>query len=232
MKKLFLVPSLLFTYLLNAQTEKGSVLVGPSFNIQNYKSDTRPVNAIANSQTNNQKNINVSLGLGYFIADNVVVGAYYQNSYGKREYDSNPTNGGAIYHSDNTDFMNYVGLFGRDYKMVSEKLGFFGNLELAYQFGKGKSFTENTTIFGSTKTETNSNSKGFFAGVRPGIVYFIKERIALEATFGSLSFNSATQVNYTGGVKTDQVKNENFNLDFGARSFFFGLNFYFGRKKA
>ena len=136
---------------------------------------------------------NVIPRVGYFVSDNVAIGAQlgYGNSkatyYTGMEWDERTTNSFS------------AGAFARYYATPGNTFSFFGQLQANYS-------TSKTEYEGGGEDKRN----GFDVGVAPGISYFISDHIALETTFGVLSY--ATSKPDADGAESTNTFNLNLNL--------------------
>ena len=108
------------------------------------------------------------------------------------------------------------------------KFGFFCELYGTYQFGKSKTVDKTGTIQSVT---TNGNITGFDLGLRPGILYFITPKIAIEGMFSNLAYSSRRDVISSGGQKINTQISNGMGLSFGSNALYLGVNFYLGGKK-
>lgn len=228
MKRILLIFGIIYQGFLFCQIEKGSFFAGPGVSFSRSKSETEQSLV---SRVNTTRYLNLTARLGYFIVNKTAVGLVWQNSsaFGKIETDDVP----GINKSTNKNQINYFGLFARHYKMINEyKIGFFGQLDLMYGIGKGRNenvFENGTQV---SKSESTTDLSAFRVGLAPGVVYFVSNRLSLETYFGGLTFVSGTDKRFSNGSITSIDKSNSFNLNFGAGSLYFGLNFYITRKKA
>lgn len=151
-----------------SQTEKGNVLIGADLS-----------NIGVNFQKGNtQFSLNINPKVGWFVRDNLAVGA--------------DVNFGLNTQKGATTFTYGVGAFGRKYYGAAAT-----NLART-----AKWFLEaNAGISGVNITGTNlvtSNTNGFKVGIGPGYSYFISQNIALEALAKynlTAGFGNSTTVN-------------------------------------
>lgn len=179
MKKLLLIISfLIVTLVFNevySQTSEGAMFVsgsvGVSLSSTKYKND--------GNTSDGPKYFGFSFAprAGYFIKDNIAVGAAIGVFSNRTKYID-----GDIDKSITVDFMP----FARYYHMMDDKFGLFGHGELTVGFGKNK-----------YEGESNNDKNIFKAGITaaPGVVYFVKKNIAIEATLGSIGFNTTSYKN-------------------------------------
>jgi hypothetical protein len=68
----------------------------------------------------------------------------------------------------------------------------------------------------------------FGVHLNPGIAFFATDRIALEASFGDLSFTSSTSTSYDEAVKDESTTKTNLNFSLLPQTLQFGISFFFG----
>lgn len=223
-----------FSLFLNAQIPKGTKMIGTRLNYNQYKSDNSTVgNAGTTTNVNTNKGFSGLVNGGYFIKDNLVVGLVvgYGNQFS--EYSNTTPGMNSTSNSNSSSSTTFsVGLYGRIYKMMKDnKIGFFGNMDVLYSSGKSNTeYVYSNNLYVNTQT-SKGDITGYSLSLSPGVVYFITDRIGLEASYGNLSFrNQTTESTYNDGrTGTDIVNGINFN--FSVSSLNVGVNFYFSDKK-
>ena len=105
----------------------------------------------------------------YFLSDNIAAGIKVGYTTTKNE-DGSPF--------DTTANMVSVGVFGRYYMTPASKFSGFAELGADYN-------SYNTEV-----ANVDSDASGFGVGFAPGISYFVSKCIAIEATWGMLSYNT------------------------------------------
>ncbi|PJJ48406.1 outer membrane protein with beta-barrel domain [Hymenobacter chitinivorans DSM 11115] len=210
----------------HAQIKAGTVLLGGGLNFSNARTESSSSPAI---QTTKSKSTQFSLvpQAGYFLADNLMLGfeASYTHSSSKQE--------GFDYLGTLNTFTGKgngyrLGPLVRYYKMVSDNAGFFGQVAAGYS--SGHSETEGTNSYAAT-----DKSKGGYAFLMPGFVYFPLPKLGLEATFGSVGYSkstwesSATSFNPQEPARTSKNTESGFGATFALSSLSLGAAFYLGR---
>jgi hypothetical protein len=165
---------LLLALISNAQITKGNWMVGGSGNFTNYKSTFNNNNT---EITQTGSGLNILPNLGYFITDNVALGAVLSFSF------SNPS-------GENNNSHSYgVSPFVRYYIRKSDKM-INPFLQTSYGFYEGKS------DFGGANKTTGYTIKG-------GSAIFFNSSVALELSlsYDSSKFNSDVKSNnFTVGI--------------------------------
>ncbi|HMX41492.1 MAG TPA: outer membrane beta-barrel protein [Saprospiraceae bacterium] len=101
-----------------------------------------------------------------------------------------------------------VGPFVRFIKRPSDRMGVWAELQAG--FGSGKS-----TSNGTDEYKYSSIS----AGLRPGVIFFISDRLSFEASYGRLGFNSTTQKPASGNTSDEKVTTSNFGLGLNSNNY-------------
>jgi hypothetical protein len=170
MRTTLLLPLLFFlmAFSARAQLSAGNLLLGGrlGFSLTHSKGPQQ-------ARSSTSFGIGLSPEVGFFVADNVVMGTMlsYGNGWGKSlsndRFFSNSRHHGA-------------GPFVRLYKMVSERAGFIGHAYFSY----GKNQTRNI----DTGWETSNSNSSITAGISPGFTYFVHDKIGIEFLLGGLSY--------------------------------------------
>lgn len=150
---------------------------------------------------NKSNSFNISPRVGYFLMDNIAVGAALGYESGKTKSPGEP------------DFKQNefsIGVFGRYYVTPATGFSLFGQLGLDYIHA-----TSEWDVPGAPKNSSNA----FQIGLAPGVNYFVSSNFALEATFGILSFRTDSP---DEGDNTD-----NFNLGLNFTNINLGLIYRF-----
>ena len=150
----------------------------------------------------------VAPGIGYFVSDNIAIGASLSYSSGSSFEEL--TGDGAYYEVDTNAFG--IGAFARYYVTPASEFSFFGEFSVGYSTAK----SEIKDFSGSEYTVN-----GFGARLAPGISYFISRNFALEATIGALSYIS-TKPDIDGAKSTN-----NFDLNLNLNDVNLGLIYKF-----
>ncbi|MEN7548890.1 outer membrane beta-barrel protein [Rapidithrix thailandica] len=205
MKKNLLVLAglLFFAIQASAQIGPGKILLGGSLGFSSK--DTENDNDWINSRNGTETTFELMPRIGFGLSENWVIGAGI--GYQSTKFDRD----GSDYEEKTNMFV--FSPYARYYKMVSEKVGFFG--EGTFAFGTGK-----------YKPEPTGNKKdlsSFAVGVTPGITYFITEKIAFEATMGFLGY-SQIKAEVDGTDDPESEKSE-FGLNVDLTTLNFGVQF-------
>jgi hypothetical protein len=153
----------------------------------------------------------VAPSVGFFVADNLAVGisgAYQINQY-KNDQTQGTTSSGKT-----KQFQ--IGAFVQYYKMVSEQFGFTGTLGSGYQY-IGQQY------------DYGPASKGVYANLTPGIVFFPIPKLAIGASIGGLNYTYYSTKAPDIFSSSDTYKSSVFGANFGLSQLFFSGTYYFGR---
>ncbi len=204
--------SAVFAY---SQTDQGTMYLGGSLNFGFGSSKEKAGSTTVDGPKT--FNFGINPALGYFISDNFMLGlgiGYDMESYKEENYGIHDE------YKVTTSAFN-VGPFVRYYMMPVKNAGIFVQGNVAVGFGKVK--TE-TTDDGTT-TSNEMKLSAFTVGVTPGIVFFVSDMVSFEATFGNLSFTSATDKQDVGDDEYKDTQSQ-FNLEINPAYFTFGVGIH------
>ena len=215
MKKILLLPLLLILSqtLAFAQFEKGTFMARGSFDVQHVSTDRKNINPQFPNSDNRTENIWTLLpGLGYFIRENLAIGA--QGGIG-RSTNSLSMEGYSGSRTVTRDF--YAGIFVRKFLVLNENFSIF--LE-----GQGNRIWERPFFEGSDGKFYDTKGDGWHAGMSIGFHYMLSKTIGLELKSGLLEYNTSTTYNLMEDVQINQQKGFNISL---LSQFGLGLNIFF-----
>lgn len=216
MKKLLLLAAFVgVASFASAQTSSGSIMVGGSLGFGSGKSEA------SNSGTTvdgpKLSNFNISPAVGYFIMDNIAVGLRIGYGSNKSTQENYLGVNGDERVDKNSNFT--VSPFARYYMEMGDKAGIF--VDGAIDIGSGKTTTEITT--GGTTNSTEPTSSSFGVNIRPGVYWFVTDKIGLEGTFGSLGWNQNKTDD--GANPATETKASSFGLNLNT-GFAVGFHYY------
>lgn len=222
MKKLILAGAVALFGLSNAQIKTGT------FYVSGQISYTQEENKTTNEKTQDFKVIPT---VAVFVAPNLAVGTGLGLKNSKTEYTQTFSSGPFATIIDYTGKTNAVVVapFIRKYWTLSDKLYFFGQLEVPMEFGKinhDALVTYVDGMSGSMGQETLSVERKYTSigvNVKPGLDYFLNKNWTIEATIGEFGYKN---LKYKDEDNTD-VKNYNFGLNLSAISF--GVKYVFAK---
>jgi outer membrane protein len=188
---------------LMAQPGAGKLFIGGHLSASTNVSKTKSGSTTEKNGTTNY--LSIMPMAGYFLSEKIAVGA----SLGV---------GATIYKNpnaspDKVSTVNFVFSPFARYYLISGTGGLFVEASVSTGIGTSKSYYD-------TVTDTENNLD-FSFGVAPGAYYYITPKLALEAKFGWLGFESF--VSKPGGDVKDI--NNNFGLRLTPDSFSFGLTY-------
>lgn len=203
----------LFSPSLQAQTTKGSLLLGGSLHYSRSHSQTQ--NPQNSRSSGNYQNIGLAPMAGYFIADNLAIGTNLSGAIGRSVYNDTLTS---------KSYSLGASPFARYYKFLGEKIAFFGQAG----FGYNKSSYKNRQASGELKPDQTNEVFNIF--VQPGISYFPIPRLGFQLTMGSLGYY---KTDYRYQVSKPENQNaqiaNSFSANFGMDQLAVGINVLFSK---
>lgn len=214
MNKILLTIAVLAGGLASAQIAKGTVYLSGQAGY--YKDGTE-------SSNNYVENLKVLPTAGFFVAQNFAVGLGIGFTKNESSQSYILFDGGTsfLYSKYTKESAFALSPFARKYWALSDKLYFFGQLEVPLEFGKTELYEYQSQPFnpiigdyyvGNMNTyDANYTSVG--VNIKPGLDYFITKNWTVEATIGEFGFDSykldlegAKNINKTDlGVKLSSV---------------------------
>ena len=197
----------------DAQTpiKAGTVQLGGS--ISYYQQHSEVTNAP--SQNGDSQGFAISPSVGYFVANNLVVGINFGYSSAK----TTNNNSSVPYSIEQRNHSIAIGPFVEYYQMLTEQFGLTGTLGINYV---------HSTFNGSgNNNNTESVGKGFYTGLTPGLVFFPISKLGIGASFGGLGYNHSNSKQ--DGDASTEVTSSSFSAIFGLNQLAFSGTYYFGR---
>lgn len=178
----------------------------------NQRQNEDPDNSFVGENNYRQQGVSVFPQVGYFIKENVSVGG--RIGYSRSIFDQQIINASrvTVLDSESTSSIFRIGPFVRYHIPVTEQFYFFAQANVEAGFGNTKRTNDENTIEEDVFT--------FEAGIRPGILFFLTEKVGIEGSFGFLGYH---------------MNNANLNPEpvtitrefgFEMSSFLIGLQFY------
>ncbi len=207
MKKLLLI-AILFagTIVMGQEKEEKLTLKKGTWSLGGEIAFSTANSELPNISTEKNKftSFNVSPKVGYFISSNLEIGLGSGYSYSKNEdinLNSTKNNSYSVFP--------YV----KKYIPLHKNFSFFLQGEARYSVSESDYNNNLNTGSGNT----------FFAGIRPGIVYFFTENLAMQANIGALGYT--TSKFKSEGVVESTSNSFSFNLN--SSNLLFGFSYYF-----
>jgi hypothetical protein len=202
----------------NAQISQGTIGVGGSLSFRTMGGETVATNSGTSVTT--EKNTETTFGINptvlYFLTDNIGIGA----SLGYNMYkDAAPGDSDVT-----TSTMMLVGPMARYNMGITDKFGMLADLTVGLGFGG----TKNEVKSGGTTTTVESDRFAMDISLRPGLQYFLRDNIAIQAHYGRLGYMTQKDTMESGTSKSEDSDNE-FELNFDSSSLAFGFMWYFGK---
>jgi hypothetical protein len=215
------------------QTDKGQILVGGSIagSWQNSSTEDKRSGSgilVPESETK-RRTISLTPEASYFIDTNLAIGIEGAYRYRIR-IDPKQSGGGDSSRSESTNQTVRLGPILRYYKPISDKLAFFGQASAYYEFGSSK----------DERFGTESDIMGFGGSVRPGITWFVTDKVGINFSIPRLVSYSYTEEESTGdqqvndpngpGSITQQIDvsrtSSDLNLNLGLSRISVGVNVF------
>jgi opacity protein-like surface antigen len=188
MKKIIVVIAvgLLFGFAAKSQTQAGKIIVGgaSAFDLSFFTTKDKPDQGTSAPDTKNTS-FNLQPEVGYFVIDNLAVGAMLNAGYSHSKQEANSR----TFENNSSQFL--VGPFAKYYVGSSNLKPF---IEADILFGSGKNVLKET---GNDDTTTKTSIFGFAVGA--GAAYFITDNVSLD--FG-LAYMNLTDKNKDTKDKT------------------------------
>ena len=215
MKKLLLITILFFngiTIAQNADSEKEKITITKgtwsiggqtSLNIFDNESNNNNITDSANGVS-----FSLTPDVGYVIKNNLILGLGLGYGYSESEND----NSGNSFYRNTFIVSPYI----QKFYPINNKLFFTLRGELKYSRSNLKNYS-------SSFNNSTSNRSNYFAGIRPGVSFFVSKKIALDATFGALGYSRDVSENPSNLSKYSR---NNFIFDLNASSVLVGFKYY------
>ncbi len=194
-KTLLFSIGLIMAGMLQAQIQKGDVQLIGSVSYLNV-----------DNNGNGRSSFSITPQAGLFLSDKTAIGL----SLGINSSATDVINNGNGETVELNSNLFVFGAFARFHKSVADNFYLF--LEPSIAFGTGKE-----DQFNAGEADRNT----FTAGVRPGLLYFLTPKFAMDMRLGGLLYNR--QKTEFGGVETE-TDIFNFNLDFSSVGF--GISYF------
>ena len=166
------------------------------------------------NQENNSNNFFISPQVGYFISNNLVVGAGLNLSTGSQKSNSQK-------QFEQKGFS--LGPYVRYYKFLGERTALFGNAAITFNNSEFK------TLNAAGVLTTFQKQKSLNAVLTPGLTYFASSKVGLEISLGSVGYSSNKSESGLNSSYPNNTKNSGFFKYYGVANSALGINFYLGR---
>lgn len=191
------------------QPSQGSIAIGGNFNLQ-----FRTIKNTANNNTvegPKYSYFNLTPSVEYFLTQNISVGLGLGYAFSK--VSDIPPN----FNEEIKSSMINIVPFSRIYIEMGEKVNVFGQASLGIGFGKQK---DETTV-GNLTTTNKTDYFEFELGIRPGFQYSLSSKLAIEATFGFIGYQSSSS-------EMNNVENtdNSFQLNLSSSTLTFGIKYF------
>ncbi len=209
---------------LNAQVQKGAILIGGSFSYSG-SSDTNEFSVRNSGFINDEFKRNFIAArpqIGFFTTESILlgIGLTYEYSFLKHHNSFNGIPNTPFIQKSNIIFINpYLTKFSR----LVDKLYFTTSVNLLAGIGEEK-FGENG--------EVETNIFEFRINITPGLTYFISDKWALRSSIGQLFYNRKQEKLTTDiGLSEDPKNiNNNYGLRLSFNTFTIGFQYYLNNR--
>lgn len=221
MKKILLTGAVALFGLSNAQIAKGTVYL--SGQAEYSHTERNNVNSDVKGDV-----VRIIPTAGYFVDSNLAIGLGlgYESAVSKFKIGDPSIHNVLITKNTNNAFI--VAPFIRKYWTLSEKLYFFGQLQVPLKFGEEKLDVSNDLEQGgdplldySFSTKNNYTSIG--VNIKPGLDYFLNKNWSIEATIGEFGYNTH-KTDIDGAKRTN-----NYKFGINLSSVTFGVKYVFAK---
>ena len=236
MKKIFLLALLAMgTAEVRAQSiAAGTISLGGSIGYSRYtqKNSSTGGNGTAYSAETVGSQFSFSPSVGYFVADNLVVGLnLYYSSQRDGQTTYSPSSSFVLKDLDPRTQLR-VGPYVQYYKMLTGQFGITGALSAGYQNTRYQNYNN----YGSNiPVIYDYKGSGYYASLAPGLVFFPIPKLGLNASFGSLGYSRLSYDYPTSASGNNPAPKDyestasDFGANFGLNQLVFGGTYYFGR---
>jgi hypothetical protein len=220
MKHLLILSLLLFQIQVYSQDLSGKIQIGGtgSFFIDQTEQDYE-INGFLVRDEFKVRTISIIPQIGYFVNSSVSIGGRIGYSNVKTDQ-LGSSNGSIIIDNEIQTSIFKIGPYLRFHKSLNEQLLLFMQGNLNVGFGTRKNGRNDPTI--------DENIFEIEAGLRPGILLLLSEKIGIESTFGFLGYKlTQTKLEDSSLSPTPTNKDQEYGLDLNLRTFNIGIQFYF-----
>ncbi|MCX2451973.1 outer membrane beta-barrel protein [Pedobacter sp. PLR] len=208
MKKFVAAIAVLSTsiFTLQAQTEKGTALIGGHFNFSSDKTGS-----MSEYKTHSYK---FSPKAGYFIGDNFAIGTNLSVGYSQTKQQNVPNN-------KNTNLSFGVAPFARYYLTITERFRFFTEFEVSWNTNKLKG-SQNPDF----AREQYERRQDYGANLQPGLAFFPTKKWAIEMSFPFVGYSKSV-TKPVGYPDTRKFTNDHVNFGLSTLNPLIGVNYHF-----
>lgn len=202
--------------------KKGTRFVGLSMNLKSMDAEN-PSSIFANIEQVDQSRYKINTYGGYFIKDLFALGGKWQYDYTKND---NSLTDNEISRIQVVKQYNTVGFIMRNYLPIDESGRFSLFVETGVDFGYGKEVKQETLE--NDIDRTVSHNYILDIGVTPGIMAFIDEGVAVEASVNVLGWKSEWgKYDFNNGERKGSTSSTELDFTVNLLSLFIGVTYYF-----
>jgi|GEM_PF-1756226 len=221
----------LVTFAANAQLQKGSFMLGGTFNFQNnltnFDTNFQPQSFTSNSTVStNSFSLNPKIGLSldnnWMIGTILILNSSKSTSEVTTANDGDITNGTEI----RKGFTYGLGFFTRKYFPFNDHLAAFGAINANVFNQKNNIESESNS---SDDLESENKYNGFGSSVQAGLSYFPKNWLAIELYTDLIQLSHSCQ-KQENNSQNSKVLYNTFSTGLNTASFYFGISFFLNNK--
>lgn len=203
---LALIGIFLFPFLAFAQPNQGQWVLGGSIGTSGFENE---LNDELNNQVSSSFGVSITPEISYLLSNKLALGLGIGYSYSQNKSESDQFN------SKNQGNGYSFSPFVQNYWMLGEKFGITLISRASVSFGKN-------TFENNQEQSSEVNYWDLNLNVRPGVVYFVKPKFALQATSGGVGLGASRSKQVSEG-DTRIVRDYGLSLDLDVTSLSIGI---------
>lgn len=211
-----------------AQLSKGSLLVtgSASGNKRNYDGSGTSANFLYFGPFT-QTTFTVAPQVSYMLSNRFAIGL--EGGYTKQKYESIDDNlslNGSTWTYKSNSHKYTAGQFLRYYIPLRQNFYLYFQESALYYSGKGEYSNVSTSVFSTTESKDSYDVTGYRIALKPGIQYFLSNRVAIDVSVDILKY---TEQKETYTTRTDDFSE--FEVNLIPNSVTLGVSYRFGGGK-
>lgn len=209
-----------FTFAVDAQIQKGGIMLGGSMNFS--KSNTEDYYYQTQNTSNRSfKEFRVEPKIGYSIAENWIVGISFLAGTYKSVSESNTVTPPS--RSETVNHLYGTSVFTKKYFTIADKFYAFGGIDLGPSWYKNEDFET-----GNNFEPTTNTAFRFTGSLSTGLAYFPQNWIAIELSTNFFTYTHISALETEGYSTSGPSNSWGFNLD--ATALNLGVSFFLNNK--
>jgi hypothetical protein len=226
MKKLFTIAILgLLSTGAFAQTSQGTKVVSGDLSLSISTYDQKVYNPVIDRTSFYRTNgtaFRFAPGIGYFIKDNLRVGAYIGYGLNNYKYISRDQSTSSS-KAKEREHIYQIGASIVKYYMLTDKFAFTTTGGIGFENRESKADNNPESSF-----KKNSETLALHAGLTPGLVFFPSEKVSAGMGFGFLGYRSEKSTNYYE-TSTHENSTSSIGLDLRSSTWVVNFSYHFNR---